>query len=244
MKNKIRKIIRIAIILLIVIAVGISKGREIYDNSHVRFADETMGKVICKSIRGNTVTPESVTRKGLKGIKRLEIGFVSYYKTLRDIKYCTGVEKLTINLKMSSYDPAFTINQGEVDRKLSEDEIEKVQKELEIILPKLSNLKELWLSDMGGCNWTSLDFLKNCNQIEKIYVSCTSIKDYSGLQGCTSLKVIDLEGTQISRAEDIIGLEHLEFIVLFDTPLAEKPEEIKKLQEAYPDAEIRWERRE
>lgn len=246
MKNKIRKIIGIAIILLIVIAVGISKGREIYDNSHVRFADETMGEVICKSIRGTTVRSEELTHRELRIVKQLDIGFSGYYKTLKDIKYCTEVRELIINWGwgIGKYDPAYAINQGKANKELSKEEIEETQKELGKILPRLSNLKILYLGDKWGSNWTSLDFLKKCDQIEEIDVSCTSIKDYSGLQGCTSLKVINLEGTQISRAEDIIGLEHLEFIIFYDTPLAENPEEIKKLQEAYPDAEIRWERKE
>ena len=244
MKNKIRKIIGIAIILLIVIAVGISKGREIYDNSHVRFADETMGEVICKSIWGPTVTPEEVTHKELKMVKELNIGFSGYYKTLKDIKYCTEVRELLVNWGMLDYDPAYAINEGKANKELSKEKIEETQKELGKILPRLSNLKILYLGDKWGSNWTSLEFLKKCDQIEELYLCGCRGTDYSVLKKCTSLKTLSLDEYQISRAEDIIGLENLEFIVLFDTPLAENPEEIKKLQEAYPDAEIRWERKE
>lgn len=244
MKKKIRKIIGIAIILLLVIAVGISKGRDIYENSHVKFADENMGKVICEMTRRKEITPENVTHKDLKRIKKLEIGFAGYYETIKDIKYCTELEDLAVNWGIGEYDPAFAINQGKVDRKLTKDEVEEVQKELGEILQRLSNLKMLWISDFGGFNWTSLDFLKNCDQIEELQISSCNVKDYSALQGCTSLTHLSISDSEISKARDIIGLEHLEFITFFDTPLAENPEEIKKLQEAYPDAEIRWERKE
>ena len=244
MKNKIRKIVGIAIILLIVIAVGISKGREIYDNSHVRFADDNMGKVICGSMRRGNVTPENVTHRDLKEVKRIEMGFIGYYETLKDIKRCTELEFLTINCGIGDDDPAFKINQGKANKGLTKDEIEDKQKEMGKILPRLSNLKELWLADKGEIEWTSLEFLKKCDQIEELHIIRCTVKDYSALQGCTSLTHLSIHDSEISRAEDIIGLENLKFITFYDTPLAENPEEIKKLQEAYPDAEIRWERKE
>ena len=244
MKKKVRKIIDIIMLVLTITTVGILVGKYIYENSHIKFADEMMGEVLCNTIRGNCITTENVTRKDLKEISNLEIGFSGYYNTLKDIRYCTGLEDLSINWKPGEYDPAFAINQGKAEGKLSEKGMEEVQKELGIILPRLSKLKILWLSDFGGEKWTSLKFLENCDQIEELRLSRFRVKDYSALQGCTSLTRLSISDSEISKAEDIIGLENLKFITFYDTPLAEKPEEIKKLQEAYPDAEIRWERKE
>ncbi len=52
------------------------------------------------------------------------------------------------------------------------------------------------------------------------------------------IKKIRITCSDISKAEDIIGLENLESIMILNTPLAENPEEVKKLQEAYPEADI------
>lgn len=242
MKKKIRKIIDIMMLGLIITAVGISAGKHFYNNSHVRFADEAMGMVICETVRGNHVTPENVTRKELKKILRLEAGFSGYYKTLKDIRYCTNLKYLSINWRLGDCDPAFAINQGEVDRELSKDEIEEVQEELGIILPRLSNLKILWLSNMGGCNWTSVEFLKNCDQLEEVYLYNSDANDYSALQTCTSLKHIYLKGTQIFYAEELKGMKNIESIDVYGTPLAQNSEEVNKLQEMYPDASIYYER--
>ena len=58
------------------------------------------------------------------------------------------------------------------------------------------------------------------------------------LKECKKLKSISLCKCNISSADDIIGLENIEYITLWNTPLGDKPEEVKKLQEAYPDAVI------
>lgn len=242
--EKFKKILKLILIILLVIAMVIPVGRRIYDNIHVKFSDDNMGEVICGSMRGGEVTPENVTRKDLKELKRLEIGFVGYYETLKDIRYCTEIEDLAVNWGVGDYDPAFAINHGKANRKLTKDEVNEVQEELGKILPRLSDLKILWISDFGGVEWTSLEFLENCNQIEELQISRCKVKDYSVLQTCTALTHLSIDNSKISKAEDIIGIERLEFITLFDTPLAKNSEEIKKLQKAYPDAEIRWEREE
>lgn len=242
MRKKVRKIIDIAIILLLGIAVVIAVGKHIYENGHVKFADETMGQVICQNVHKKNVTPENVIRKDLKEIKWLKIGFCGYYETLKDLRYCTEVEKLVVNWRPASKEPAFAINQGKANRVLSKDEIEERQKELGIVLPRLSNLKILRISDFGGVEWTSLEFLENCDQIEELNLSCSSINDCSALQGCISLKKIYLEGTQIFKAEQLKGLKNIESIDLYETPIADNPEELKKLQEMYPDADIYYER--
>ena len=46
MKRKIRVVI---FVLIIVIAIGIPIGKNIHDNSNVKFADETMGQILCNA---------------------------------------------------------------------------------------------------------------------------------------------------------------------------------------------------
>ncbi len=237
-KNNKRKI-DIAIMVLLAAAIIIPWVKNLHENSHVIFADKTMGEVLSEHAKGKDITPASITYKDLKTIYRLDIGFSGYYETIRDIRHCTNVELLYINEGSGVKDePAWKVNQGKVDRELTPEEIEKLQRELGRILPKMENLKRLGLADTGGCDWTSTEFLRGCDQIEDLVLIRSSATDYSALKTCTSLKGITLTGSQISKAEDIIGLPKLEAIEIADTPLAENPKEVEKLRKAYPNANI------
>lgn len=238
-----KKKVGITIIIVIIIAiVGVCIGRNCWKNRKIEFADENMAKVICSSLYaygyGRDVSPEEITWEQLDSIEKLNIGYSGYYSTIVDIEKCRNVETLDINIIITEYDYAYQIAQGKIEKKLSAQEIEQLQKELSEVLPKLSKMKELWLADMGECEWTSVEFLKNCSQLEELYLSSCKADDYSALRNCQSLKVISLLNCNISSADDIIGLENIEYITLRNTPLGDKPEEIKKLQEAYPDAVI------
>ena len=233
-------------IVIVVLALGgiigkyaFEKAQEAHDNSVVEFKDETMGQALCNSCHwSDEITLKNVTYKDLKGINKLRTGYIGYYNTLIDLQYCTRLHRLYINSGIGENDGAYFINQGEVNRKVSEKDVENIQQELGEILPKLKELTKLGLSSEGEVKWTSIDFLKNCDNIESISIGGCKVTDYSVLKTCTSLKEIQITCSDISKAEDIIGLENLESIMILNTPLAENPEEVKKLQEAYPDAEI------
>ena len=230
----------ITIIIVIIIAVVGCIGRNCWKNRKIVFADENMGKVICGSIYGygKNVTTENVTWEQLGSIESLNIGYSGYYTTIKDIGKCRNLERLSINSIVEKYSAAYEIEQGEIPTDLSEKEIEKLQEELAEVLPKFSELTELDLADLGKCNWTSIDFLKGCSQLEVLKIWRSVADDYSVLKECKSLKIIVLSGCNISSADDIMGLKNMEYIALRNTPLGDKPEEIKKLQEAYPDAVI------
>ena len=236
-----KKKVGITIIIVIIIAiVGVCIGRNCWKNRKIEFADENMAKVICGSIYGygKNVTTENITWEQLDSIKSLNIGYSGYYTTIKDIEKCRNLERLSINSIVKKYSAAYEIEQGEIPTDLSKKEIEKLQEELTEVLPKLSELTELHLADLGKCNWTAIDFLKGCSQLEVLKIWGSVVDDYSVLKECKSLKTIVLGGCNISSADDIIGLENIEYITLRNTPLGDKPEEIKKLQEAYPDAVI------
>ena len=211
-----------------------------WKNRKIVFADENMGKVICGSIYGygKNVTTENVTWEQLGSIESLNIGYSGYYTTIKDIGKCRNLERLSINSIVEKYSAAYELEQGEIPTDLSKKEIEKLQEELTEVLPKFSGLRELHLADLGKCNWTTIDFLKGCSQLEELDLYFCGVNDYSTLKECKKLKSIFMWKCNISSADDIIGLENIEYIIIGNTPLGDKPEEIKKLQEAYPDAVV------
>ena len=139
-----------------------------------------------------------------------------------------------------SYGPAYEIFEGKVPEKVSEEKVKQYEKELEEILPKLKKLKKIIIISDFGCEWDSTGFLKDCDQIEDLSLSRFKLKDFSVLKQCKSLESISLYGAQIEKAEDLdlTGLKNLKYVSISGTPLAENLEEIKKLQEAYPEVEI------
>ena len=240
-----KKKVIITIVIVVLVLGGIigkyafEKAQEAHDNSVVEFKDETMGQALCNSCHwSDEITLKDVTYKDLKGIKELKIGYVGYYDTLMDLQYCTDLKKLGINGGVGENEGAYFINSGEANGEISEKDVEKVEKELGEVLPKLKNLERLWLSNEGKTKWTTIDFIKNCDNIELFSIGNCNATDYSVLKTCTSLKQIEITNSNISKAEDLIGLKNLESIMILNTPLVENPEELKKLQEAYPDAEI------
>ncbi len=238
-----RKIAISVIIVLILAAIGLPQIKEWHDNSVVDFADETMGQVLCNSCNSfymsDYFTLENITYNDLKTQKlEIDTGYIGYYDTLLDLKYCTGAERLIINNGIGENEDAYFVSQGEINREVSQKEVEEIQEELGKVLPKMKKLKWLMLSREGGVEWTSVDFLKNQKSIEDLWICNCKATDYSVLKTCVSLKEIVIEDSELSEADDLIGLKNVENIYIYDTPLAENPEEIKKLQEAYPDADI------
>ena len=239
MQSKVKKVIIASIVVMIVGGIGIKLAKNIYNNSPVEFKDETMKNVIVESCAKQSGV-RGTTRGELKGVGSLTTGFVGYYDTLEDIKWCTDMKKLDLNSKIGEYDyePAYQIAQGELPEELTEEKINQFEAELGEILPKLRELKEVRMVSNYGCKWNTLDFLKRCDQIEVLLLYDFNVADYSVLKQCKSLKEIAFWDCPISKAEDLIGLENLEYIGMSGVPLAENPEELKKLQEAYPNAEI------
>ncbi len=191
MKKKV--IITVVIIVLVFGGIigkyALEKAQEAHDNSVVEFADETMGQVLCNTCHwSDEITLENVTYKDLKGINKVWIGYIGYYDTLLDLQYCTRLSSLYINSGIGENDGAYFVNQGEVNRKVSENEVENIQQELGEILPKLKELTNLGLSSEGKVKWTSIDFLKNCDNIEVFWINNCKGVDYSVIKTCASLK--------------------------------------------------------
>ncbi len=237
MKRKTRIVI---FSLIIVIAIGIPVGKNIHDNSNVKFADENMGRVIRNTLWGfpKETTIEEITYKEVRKIDSLDIGYSGYYTTLSDLRYCTELKELVINGGTEKNAPAYHINQGKVNKENGPEDMKKLQQELERVLPKLKKLERITLLGWGGGKWSSLDFLEGCEKLEDVCISRCEAGNYSALKSCKSLRKIEIGYSDITDADDLIGLENIESIHIYETPLGDNPEEVKKLQEAYPDAEI------
>ena len=242
MKKIAERLILVLIVVFVIVKIGIPIAKHIHDNSHVKFSDENMAKVLYDAVYGRpNITPENITYKELKQIKKLHIGFSGDYTTLKDLKYCTGLEELNIDggvgSLMDNKDSYFS-KDGKNGHEVTDEELNRIQKELGEILPELPNLKELWVC--GGIEWNSVEFLKDCKQIEEIHLYNNQTTDYSALKGCSSLKHLEIQFSNLSEAKSLIGIEKLEYLAVINTPLAKNMEEIEKLQKAYPNGTIAY----
>lgn len=238
MRNKIKKIVITVIILCIL---GIPCGRYWYNNHKIEFKDVNMAKLMAEYC-GKTYSEDmKITPNDMKEVRYVELGYVGYYDTLVDLKWCKELEELKINMGVyESNEPAYQIAQGEMPEEVAEEKVNKFEEELGKILPKMKQLKKMEIISKYGCEWGNLDFLEECGQIEELTLYDFQVTDYSILKQCKSLKKVVFFDCPISKAEDLMGLENLEWIGIRATPLANNPEELKKLKEAYPDAVYKY----
>lgn len=237
MRKRVKKIVITVIVLCVI---GIPVGRYWYNNHRIEFKDVNMAKLMAEYC-GKTYSEDmEITPNDMKEVRYVDIGYIGYYNTLEDLKWCTNIEELYLNGKIGERknEPAYQIAQGEMPEEVAEEKVNKFEAELGKILPKLKQLKRLRIVSKYGCEWDTLDFLKGCDQVEELLLYDFNVKDYSVLRRCKLLKRVAFWDCPISRAEDLMGLENLEYIGICGTPLAEDSEEMKKLKEAYQDAEI------
>ena len=235
MRTKIKKIV---ITVIVLCAIGIPLGMRIYNKSEIEFKDENMRTVMVRT-SGYQHGGYETSRENLNEIKHLRLGYVGYYSTLEDIQWAKNMEQIEINMT-ELRGPVYEIFEGKIPEKISEEKVEQYERELGRVLPKLKKLKIVNRISDFGCEWDSIEFLKDCDQIEDLSLSRFKLKDFSVLKQCKSLESISLYGAQIEKAEDLdlAGLKNLKYVSISGTPLAENLEEIKKLQEAYPGVEI------
>ena len=239
MRTKIKKIV---ITVIILCAIGIPVGRHWYNNHRIEFKDTNMAKLIAEYCGKIYSEDMEITPNDMKEVRYVDIGYTGYYNTLEDLKWCTSIEKLYLNGKIgeSKNEPAYKIAQGEMPEEVTEEKVKQFEEELGKILPKMKQLKKMEIISKYGCEWENLDFLEGCGQVEELTLYDFQVTDYSILKQCKSLKKVVFFDCPISKAEDLMGLENLEWIGIRDTPLANNPEELKKIKEAYPDAVYKY----
>ena len=238
MRSKIKKIV---ITVIVLCAIGIPAGKHWYNNHAIQFKDENMKKIIASLCYKTYNEDLEITPKDMKKIVNLDIGYTGYYDTLEDLKWCTELKKLYIDMGVyESSEAAYQIAQGKVPEEVTEEKVKQYEKELGKVLSKLEKLEVIKIASDEGCTWKSLNFLEGCNQIEELWMYEFAVDDYSVLKQCKSIKKIIIFNSSIENAEDMIGLEHLEWIGLVNTPLSDNPEEIKKIKEAYPNIKLEY----
>ncbi len=230
-KKKIAKTILLTVLALI-------GAYFLWQNSPVHFRDENMGRVICNTIGGG-VTPETVRRKDLKRVTRLNIGCVGNYETLLDIGKCVNIKKLSINGGIAEVYPAYEVTHDGWGRPLTEADSVRIEEELETVIPKLKGLRKfgyyVYTENSDIKNW---DFLQSCPELVFITIHHSKVSDYTFLKDFENLRMIDLWGSQIKTADSLVNMQDPLRLCIFDTPLSENEGEIQRLCTALPNTEI------
>ena len=257
MKNRKVVIWGIAVVIVITFIIAV-----LIDNSRkVDFEDETMAEMIAK-----TAGVESADRLRVNDLEKIEIlniGYTGYYDTLVDIEKCSNLKKLIIGY--TGYTMAYYPFAGrEMPEPESKERVKQVEKELGNILEKCPNIVTIYISnEKGNCQLDNLEFLKKAKNLKYINLYCQTDIDYSPISECKesvflalnfcdvsdlsmlseleNLKRLNLEGTNVAEVDEILKLKNLNSltVLLTDTPLAEKTEELESLQQQFPGLDIR-----
>ena len=233
------------------------------DNSYkVDFEDETMAEMIKETVRKESV--DKLRVDDLEKITTLNIGYTSYYNTLGDIEKCQNLKSLYISCPYSwgLYYP-FADKEMQEPEPEKKERVKQIEKEIGSILEKCPNLTEIYISnENGNCELDNIKFLKKGKNLRIVYLYAQADIKYSSLSECKelvvlllrqcdvsdlsmlseleNLKSLYLEGTDIADVEELLKLKNLNNlkIVITDTPLAEKTEELEKLQKQFPGLDI------
>lgn len=235
---------RIKVIGCIIVAVVIvCVGNWLYKGRKVHFADDKMRQVICLEL-GKDKESQDVTYRDLEKIEELEIGPVGEFETIIDVAKCKNLKKLWVNSSVPRGKVGFELYEvtGTDERYyplLSEEKMERIQKDLETILKSARKIEEFSFSNVNDTfNIPNIDFLKYGKNIKSITIAYANVKDYSVLEKCSKLQSIALWHSDIDSAEDLLSLKNINELLLTDTPLAQNEKEISKLQKAFPEARV------
>lgn len=254
---RIAGVVVLAMILVVLIRIT-------HDNSRkVQFVDEEMGAVIAYEAYYNEIIDgvEDFRQEHLESITILNIGYTGYYTTLIDIEKLPNLQSLYIGAPhagkgLGYYNPSCELPEPE-----NAERIEQLQNELASILVNGDGIKRLYLwDDEGICEFTSLEFLKNGDNLKYISLSSLGDIDYTPVWECSELitltmwrceidslegighlqelKYLNLNGTNIAEAGEILDLPNLETLLIKGTPLAENEEELALIYEAFPDIDL------
>ena len=230
-------------VYIVIIAVVVFVGNWIYKGRRVHFANDKMRQVICLEL-GKDKDSHDVTYRDLETIEELEIGPVGEFETIIDVAKCKNLKKLWVNSSVPRGKVGFELYEvtGTDERyypPLSEEKMERIQKDLETILKSARKIEEFSFSNVNDTfNIPNIDFLKYGKNIKSITIAYANVKDYSVLEKCSKLQSIALWHSDIDSAEDLLSLKNINELLLTDTPLAQNEKEISKLQKAFPEARV------
>lgn len=170
LKNKIKKLSR-----------KVNIPYNLYMKTHPKLQDESVAALLCQEAPGTDITPDNITRDDLGKIRSLTISWNNNTcDTIEDIRLCPNLLELRIDMGC-------------------EKNISELERQLKSILPHLSKLKILSLFATDASDWDSIDFVKDCTQLEDIYISGCNTTDYSVLSTCSSAQYLVLDGKNVSK---------------------------------------------
>ena len=238
------KRVKVKIFTYIVIIVAIVVvGNWLYKERKVHFADDKMRQVICLEL-GKDKDSNDVTYRDLEKIEELQIGLVGTFETIEDVAKCKNLKSLSVNVLIQQGEPSFelyeTTEKGErYYPPLSEEKMERMQKDLERILKSARKIEEFDFANVNDSfNISDMEFLKYGKNIKSIDIAYANIEDYSVLENCSKLESVDLWYSNIESADTLLKLKNVNRLILTGTPLAQNEKEIAKLKKAFPDAWI------
>ena len=237
-----RRKIKIFAYIVIIVAVAFC-GNWLYKGRRVHFEDDMMRQVICLEL-GKDKDSHGVTYRELETIEELYIGPVGYFDTLEDVAKCRNLKSLRVNMSIGSEKASFELFEvTETGERyyppVSEEKMERIQKDLEKILKNAKKIEEFGLSNVNDTfNLPDVEFLKYGKNLRDITIAYSNIKDYSVLENCSKLRSVDLWYSDIESAEVLLKLKYVNRLILAGTPLAENEKEVAKLRQAFPEAKI------
>ena len=237
-KNKAKYFVYLVIIVAVVFC-----GNWLYKGRRVQFEDDMMRQVICLEL-GKDKDSQDVTYRDLETIEVLEIGPVGYFDTIEDAAKCKNLKKVWVNSSVPRGEVGFELYEITETREryyppVSEEKMERIQKDLEKILKSARKIEEFSFSNVNDTfNLADIEFLKYGKNIKKIHIAYANISNFSVLENCSKLRSVDLWYSDIESAEVLLGLKYVNRLILAGTPLAENEKEVAKLKQAFPEAKI------
>lgn len=260
-----KKVIWIAgcIVFIVMIVIGIKIVATKNYTISLTFEDDEMKETIKNATiqYGIREKEESFSEKHIDGITRLNIGYTGYYTTLLDIKKCKNLKLLIIGKpNYSMGDHYYKVSETKPISE-SEERIKQIQAELGDILNSCSNMWGLEIyNEEGSCQLNSLEFLRDSDKLQHVYMcdqknldysplftckelivlelSGSDVSDLEGIEELKKLKTLDIRNTNISEPDNIIQIANLETLRIAGTPLAENEEVLNIIREALPGIRI------
>lgn len=180
---------------------------KVYNYRYVDFKDEYIEEQTKKILKKNK---QKVLKTELEGVKTFEIDTTfTHIKSLEDLKKFPNLSNLEILFTVD-----FNSGEEREDFKNLASKSEKLhqrdQQMLADTLPKLDKLEKIFLGSGVVCY--NLDALKNCHQIEELWIPSNFIENINGIQEMNNLRILDLRDNlfkDISPLKDLNNLEAL-----------------------------------
>ena len=231
------------IVCIVIVVILVIFGMKLYRNRRVHFEDNKMRQVMCLEL-GKDKDYMGLTYKDLEKIEELRIGPVGEFETIRDVAKCKNLKRLLVNVEITDRQAYYELFKKTKDGKMyypfiTNKQVLRIERELEEILRSVRGIEEFRFTNINRtCDIKNVEFLKYAKNLKEIDMVFINIENYSILENCSKLERVDFSENNIKTADSLLKLKNVNKFILTGTPLAENEKEIKRLQEAFPEAEI------